>query len=157
MKRRRRPVSNQPAAVVSTPAAIPAGFLRRMAALVYDAILLAGTLFGATFAALAFRGGEAFRPHDPWFTGYLAAVSLLFFGWFWTHGGQTLGMRAWKIRLITADGAPMTWRRAVIRGAIAAPSAALLGLGYIWMLFDSQRRSWHDRASKTRIVLCQTG
>jgi uncharacterized RDD family membrane protein YckC len=131
----------------------PPGLFRRLAALLYDAVLLAGVLFASTLAVLPFRGGEAFGPHDPVFSAYLLGVGFLFFGWFWTHGGQTLGMRAWKIRLLATDGGPVSWRQAVIRYVCALISAACFGLGYLWVWFDSRKRSWHDLASGTRIVL----
>jgi uncharacterized RDD family membrane protein YckC len=120
--------------------------------MLYDTLLLAAVLFAATLALLPLRGGKAFAPGDPLFAAYLCGVAFLFFGWFWTHGGQTLGMRAWKIRLESADGDAVTWRAAAIRCAAAAVSAGLLGLGYLWVLIDPHKRSWHDHASRTRIV-----
>lgn len=129
-----------------------AGLFRRLAALVYDAMLLTGVLFAATLILLPFRKGAAFGPHDPFFTVYLLAVAFVFFGWFWTHGGQTLGMRTWRIRVVTLDGTPVTWRRAAARFAVALLSVGLFGLGYVWILFEPRKRSWHDLAAGTRVV-----
>jgi uncharacterized RDD family membrane protein YckC len=130
----------------------PAGLFRRLGALVYDALLLCGIGFAATLAVLPFQGGEAFRPHDPLFSIYLIFVGFLFFGWFWTHGGQTLGMRAWKIRIRTLDDTPLPWPRALIRYLVALLSLALFGLGFLWVLIDSGQRAWHDRAAGTWMV-----
>jgi uncharacterized RDD family membrane protein YckC len=130
----------------------PPGLLRRLSALAYDCVLLVGLLFAATLAILPLRGGEAFRPHDPAYFAYLLAVGFLFFGWFWTHGGQTLGMRAWRIRLVAADGTPVSWSQAALRYVCALASLALLGLGYFWVWIDPHRRGWHDLAAGTRLV-----
>lgn len=128
-----------------------AGLVRRLAALLYDWILLAAVLFTATGVVLLFRGGEALPPHSAWYSAYLVATGLFFFGWFWTHGGQTLGMRAWKLKLMAEGGAAISWRQALIRGLVALPAALLLGIGYGWMLLDPKRRCWQDIASSSRI------
>jgi uncharacterized RDD family membrane protein YckC len=84
---------------------------------------------------------------------YLVSTCLLFFIWFWTHGGQTLGMRAWRLKVVGVDGGPIGWRAAVVRcfGAILSWSA--LGLGYLWILVDREKLAWHDRMSATRLSL----
>lgn len=135
-----------------TPDRNPPGVLRRLAAFFYDMVVLAAVLFAATVVLLPLNGGEAFRPHHGLYSAYLVMVSFAFFGWFWTHGGQTLGMRAWKIRLCTTDGNPISWGQALIRFACGLISFGFAGLGFLWILFDSQGRSWHDLASGSRIV-----
>jgi len=130
----------------------PPGLFRRLGALVYDAILLTGLLFLATALLLPFRGGDAFRPNQLAYSAYLIGVCFAFYGWFWMHGGQTLGMRAWKIRLCVDDGTAMTWTRAAVRFAAALLSLGLFGLGYWWVLWDRRKRSWHDRLSGTHLV-----
>ena len=130
----------------------PAGFLKCSAALLYDLILLAATLFAATALLLIFRGGQAFAPHDPVYTISLVITSTFFFGWFWTHGGQTLGMKAWKIRLVTLDGGTPGWGHVAVRSLYAMIGMALFGGGYLWMLIDPKHRSWQDIASRTRVI-----
>ena len=163
--------------------AIP-GLLRRLTALFYDLLLLTAVLMLATLAALLGAhtvGFAAPAAGAHWFQLYLALVCYGFFGWFWTHGGQTLGMRAWRLRLQTADGHGVNWGQALIRVAVPL---TLLGLGllwldrqpktenasghsvlqyaaallpcavsYAWIQIDRQRRSWNDIASKSRVVL----
>ncbi len=144
----------------------PAGLVRRLAALVYDTLLVIAVLMvvgalvaGGTLLAL---GGEqgALYPAPPWFQGLMLAALggawYLLFAWFWTHGGATLGMQAWHLQVQRADGGPLDWRQASLRFAAAALSLASLGLGYAWLLFDPQRRSWHDRLSQTRVVRVDT-
>lgn len=127
------------------------GLLRRFAAICYDLLLLAAVLFAFTWATLLVRGGAAIAPDTVWYQLSLLAVSLLFYGWFWTHHGQTLGMRAWKIRVVRADGAPLSWRDALKRYFAAWLAALPAGLGYWWALLDSDAQCWHDRLSRTRL------
>jgi uncharacterized RDD family membrane protein YckC len=84
---------------------------------------------------------------------YLLLIAFAFFGWFWVHGGQTLGMRAWRLRLVSADGGPVSWKQAAIRFAAALLSWSCLGLGFFWALIDREKRAWHDRLSGTRLIL----
>lgn len=124
-----------------------------MGAVIYDALLLLAVLFLATAIVLPFNAGEAFATDQYVFSLYLLAVSLVFYGWFWTHGGQTLGLKSWKIKLCGLDGGSVSWRQASIRFFMAIVSLACFGLGFLWVLFDKNRLSWHDRISKTRLVL----
>lgn len=150
---------NHPA---DTPAAgAPAALPRRLAAIVYDTLLLFGVLFAAAVPVVALTawhlGAESFADGSPlagrpWFGLYLLAVSYAFYGWFWTHGGQTLGMRAWKLRVITAAGTPLGWGDALLRFSAALLSWLPAGLGFFWQLLDRDRLTWHDRLSGTRLI-----
>ena len=159
------PTFNQPATQPS------AGLLRRVGAIFYDGLLLLGTLFIATALVLLLTGGAAVPSANQWFPIYLLSICFLFYGWFWTHGGQTLGMRAWKIRLQQPGGEPVTWRQALLRFVLSslwAPLAILpwsipaldsrmkpaisLAMGGGFFLFTLLTR-WHDRYSNTRLVL----
>lgn len=126
---------------------------RRLAAIVYDAFLLGAVLF---VAAIPFAVAAAGRPMSPLtlrlFQVYLLAVAAAFFIGFWLHGGQTLGMRAWRLQIRAADGAALTWRQAWLRFAYALVSWTALGLGFAWSLIDRERCTWHDRWSRTRLV-----
>ncbi|MGH8550362.1 MAG: RDD family protein [Methylococcales bacterium] len=128
------------------------GVIRRLAAILYDTVVLIGLLFAATACILPFHEGEAIVPDQWLFPVYLVGVSFLFYGWFWTHGGQTLGMRAWKIRVISRSGGALTWPQALVRfiGAILSWSAA--GIGYWWIAFSKEHNGWHDSLSGSRIV-----
>ncbi len=130
----------------------PPGLIRRLAALAYDSLLLGGLWFAATALLLPFRHGRAFQSHDFFYTVYLILISFLFLGWFWTHGGQTLGLRVWHLKVCALDGGAIGWKQAAMRFIAAAVSLALFGLGFIWILFDRDKCSWHDRFSNTRII-----
>ena len=79
-------------------------------------------------------------------------VSFFFYGWFWTHGGQTLGMKAWGLYLIKPDGKFIDWSTALKRYSAALLSWACLGLGFTWILLDARKRTWHDILTNTQIV-----
>lgn len=131
-----------------------ASLLRRLAAIVYDVCLLFGVLFVASLAALPFTGDDPNRAHHPLFTIYIFMATFFFFGWFWTHGGQTLGMRAWRVRVVRHDdGAPITWMQAVLRFLMAIASWLVGGLGFLWSLFDKERRAWHDIYSESVLIV----
>jgi uncharacterized RDD family membrane protein YckC len=129
---------------------IPSNLLRRFAAIFYDLLLLLSVLFVATALILPFNAGQAFTK-SIYYSLYLLVVSFLFYGWFWTHGGQTLGLRAWKLSVLTFDEKPISWRHALLRFGSAIFSWCVFGFGFGWALFDKNNRCWHDKLSKTAI------
>ncbi len=131
----------------------PAGLFRRLAAMVYDGLLLAAVFMLAGFVALIVTGGEAVPSGSVWFQSYLLLIAMLFLCGFWLHGGQTLGLRSWRLRVESADGGPVDPRQALLRFAAAFLALAPVGLGLFWLLVDPERRAWHDRLSGTRVVL----
>jgi uncharacterized RDD family membrane protein YckC len=132
-----------------------AGLLRRLAALFYDSLLLLALWFVATALLLPFTGGEAVPPNNPLLPTYLLFISFFFYGWFWRHGGQTLGMRAWKLQLRNLRPGAISWWQVLLRILVAIPSALLFGAGYLWLLVDKRKLSWHDRCSETCVLHLQ--
>ena len=127
---------------------------KRLAAILYDSLLLAGVLMLMTLPFVLIVGSGQQKPFThAVFQIYLLSVSFGFFAWSWTHGGQTLGMRAWRLRLIRRDGASLSWRIAAARFACAGLSWLCLGLGFIWILLDKDRQAWHDRLTGTEIIV----
>lgn len=142
-------VSHPPSSEFQSP-----GVLRRLAALLYDSLLLLALWVLASLPYLALTGNTGNGgPARFGFQLYLTGIAVVFFGWFWVHGGQTLGMRAWRLRLVGKDGGPVDWKQAVTRLGAALLSAIPMGLGYVWVLFDPERLAWHDRLSATRLIL----
>jgi uncharacterized RDD family membrane protein YckC len=144
------------------PPDVPAGLLRRLGAVLYDAMLLLAVLMIATALFLPLTGGEALDPdaHPALEFIYRTVLVLLiigYFGIFWTRRGQTLGMASWRLRIERNDGAPLDWRDTAVRLAAAVLSWMPFGLGYLWIAVDPQRRAWHDRLSGTRILLVPKG
>jgi uncharacterized RDD family membrane protein YckC len=125
---------------------------RRLAALCYDVLLLAALVVCFTLVVLAARLGTAVPPGTWWFASSILAIAMAFFCGFWVHGGQTLGMRAWRIRVVRDDGTALTWLRAAARFGLAVVATLPFGLGLWWSMFDGERRAWHDRWTGTRVV-----
>ena len=114
-----------------------ASVLRRLSAIIYDSLLLAAVLMFAMALLTAFTGDKTGQSHNPFINSYLISVIFLFYAWFWTHGGQTLGMRAWKIRLEQEDGKPITWWHALLRFLTAIPSWGIFLLGLFFCMSSS--------------------
>ena len=127
--------------------------LRRLAAILYDSMLLIALWIGAGAIWVGFRGGEAAEPGSIAFQIYLLAVAWGFFVGFWCIGGRTLGMQAWRLRLIDGNGQRVSARAASYRFAMALVSWLLVGLGFLWALLDREGQTWHDRLSRTYLYL----
>lgn len=130
-----------------------ATLLRRFAAIFYDLLLLTAVLLVFSAAAVAMNQGNAVS--HPLYYLTLIVISFIFYGWFWTHGGQTLGLKAWKLQLTSDDQEAITWKQAAIRFIAAFPSLLPAGAGFFWMLLDKDRLTLHDRLSSTRIIRLQ--
>lgn len=117
--------------------------LRLLAAMLYDALIMFGLLMGATALLLPFNHGQSIPQGTVIYQLYLLVVLYLYFDVCWRKSGQTVGMKAWKIRLISDEGL-ISHRQTLIRFLGAFISLASLGVGYVL--------GWHDRWSGTKIV-----
>ncbi|HJY76975.1 MAG TPA: RDD family protein [Burkholderiales bacterium] len=125
------------------------GLPRRLASMVYEAILLFAVAFLAAWVFFFASGG---RDATAGSTRHLLQLCIgLFFAayflWSWLRGGQTLAMKAWRIRLI--DITPASALLRLILAALLVPS----GISLIWALFDRDRQFLHDRLARSRLVL----
>lgn len=126
--------------------------LRRLAAMLYDFLLLITILFFISFIFVAPFNINPEHPLYIIYQGCMFTIAFLFYAWFWTHGGQTLGMKTWKFKIIAVDGTNINWKTALVRFVVAIIAWLPFGLGYLWSLFDKQKRTWHDIASKTQLI-----
>lgn len=131
-----------------------AGLLRRLAALFYDALLLVAVWVAATLPFVWITDGapQGTLPRLA-FQLYLLAIAFGFFGWFWVHGGQTLGLRAWRLKVVDEHGRTLSWSRAAKRFLAAILSLVCAGIGLLWIMHDRDRRAWHDRLSGSWVVV----
>jgi uncharacterized RDD family membrane protein YckC len=130
----------------------PAALWRRVAAGLYDLLLVLALFMVLTGLVILARTGRAIDSGSVWFQLLLLAAWWLYFGWSWTHGGQTIGMRAWRLELRCEDaGAGVSWRQATVRFLGAGLSLIVAGLGFVWSLWDRDRLTWHDRLSHTSL------
>jgi uncharacterized RDD family membrane protein YckC len=117
-------------------------------------MLLSGVL-GVAFLLPELAIGMLFGrlPDGPVMVAHLFLVLLGYFLWFWSHGGQTLAMKTWKIRLVAAGVAAAPRRRQLLlRYLLCWPSLLCYGGGLFWALFDRERQFLHDRLAGTRLV-----
>ena len=136
---------------------VSAGFGRRLAALLYDALLMTALLVIFTTAAVMLFARTAITPETagPWAYVYRACLLLILAGYYllnWTRSGQTLGMRAWRLRAVTELGTRMGWKPAALRLPLSLLAWMPLGLGVLWLYFDSEHAALQDRLSRTRVV-----
>ncbi|MCL7929425.1 RDD family protein [Halomonas llamarensis] len=140
----------------------PAPLPRRLGALIYDGFLVAAIWIAVAVAHVAFfrfvvgQGAEEIGTSgvEVWTLRLLLVCSAIgFFAFSWTRGGMTLGMQSWRLRVETVDGYSITVWQSVVRCLVAWVSFTALGLGYWWVLFDRERRSWPDLVSGTRTVV----
>lgn len=131
--------------------------LRHLISMVYDALLVIALIFIVYAVALGIlvqvSGGEQ-EVLNPHVGQALVVLSLVgFYSAFWLKNGQTLGMQAWRIKLVAIDGGELRFSQAVLRCVGAAISAGCLGLGYFWKLVDRNGWYWHDYLSGTTLAL----
>lgn len=152
----------------------PASIRRRLAVMLYESLLLFGLLFiaGWLFGTLLQQRDALYLRHGLQY--WLFIVIGVYFIWFWSHGGQTLAMKTWRVQLATTDGGPVSMRRATLRYLLSwlwfVPGlllAKLLGV-QTWLLIlipaanvvlwaalallDPTRQFVHDRLAGTRLV-----
>lgn len=157
---------------------IPASLWRRLTAIIYDGLLLFAVLMISSALTIPFTGGKGIEQHSPILTLYFLAVIFLFNAWFWTHGGQTLGMRAWRIRIVQRNGQPLCWKLAFVRFLLNLPFWGYLLLitliasnkvnipfdldfipvwllyliAIVWLVIDQLPDNWRDKVGKARVI-----
>ena len=139
-----------------------ANLMRRLAALIYDAFLLFAITLGygglLLLVKILFNGLDDLENIQPgvfvqWlsFFGWLGAMSGYYFIC-WRKQGQTLGMKAWRIRLQQADGSVATAQQCLSRSLLATLSLACFGIGYLWCLVPPAKECLHDLYTGTQVV-----
>jgi uncharacterized RDD family membrane protein YckC len=148
---------------------------RRLAALMYEGVLLFGVVFLAGYLFSTLTQQRNGLTHHNWLAAWVGMVVGVYFVWFWTHGGQTLPMKTWRLRVVDArDGGRVSVLRAVLRYVLAwlwflPPLAVhpLLGLtvpqtlivALVWFVLyaavgrvGAARQFLHDRLAGTKVV-----
>ena len=134
-----------------------AGFVSRLVAFSIDAVLLVILIAAGSWITVQIeRIFEAFLPKDLGLGGaYVFAVPIIIGGYYvglWALTGATIGKWLLGLRVVGADGNPPTIARSLIRFVGYGLSAVVFFLGYIWVLFDEERRAWHDELAGTWVV-----
>jgi uncharacterized RDD family membrane protein YckC len=129
-----------------------APLLRRVLSLAYESLLLAAVLMTGALPFLLLTQEADRIVARASFQLYLLALAGFYFSWQWLHGGQTLPMKTWRLKLITRDGEPLTAARALRRVVFAIAGTLGLGAGFLWALVDPDGQFLHDRLAGTKIV-----
>lgn len=123
---------------------------KHIAALIYDVFPILGIFLVTSLTFVLFRSGDAVKPHTLWFQLILLTEVFLYFCYSWKKGGQTLGMRAWKISI--KNHHLITWQQVTIRFVLGMLSICMLGLGLWWRIWDKQHQTWMDKACGQPVV-----
>ena len=137
-----------------------AGLLRRFAAGIYDSfvmlaiIVFIGFFYVGLYKVITDSPNASAHPLLLQFVLFplLIFACFSFYTWCWMHGGSTLGMQAWRIRLIARNGNTLTIHQCIQRCGLACLSFACFGLGYWSALWHPEKLTWHDRGSKTQVI-----
>ena len=122
-----------------------AGFWRRFAASFIDGLVVGVVRI---IVAVALGGGLA------WLVSL--AVSAVYFTWFHGTSGQTPGDAALSIRVVDASsGGTIGYGRAFVRWLVSLVSGIVLAIGFLWMLWDKEKQTWHDKAAGSYVVPTQ--
>ena len=143
---------------------MPVSLFKRLISILYDQILviaifmLLGILMN-TLTTFIVNGGNAITEEHPFYlanqiilliTFFISSFS--FYSWFWVHGGQTLGMKTWRLLLQNEQGTTINLKQASIRYFAALLSWSVFGLGFLWSFVDDNKRCWHDILSGSHLV-----
>jgi uncharacterized RDD family membrane protein YckC len=148
---------------MNTPDLPIAPLWRRLAAIIYDSFLVFAIWIVVGFGVMSVFGineaqttngvlVELAPLHQYTLLAAMLLSALLFFGFFWTHSGQTLGMQAWRIKVQNTDGSAISWRQSVLRFCTAPFALLAAGLGYLMMLVDKEQRTLPDLVSSSQVV-----
>jgi uncharacterized RDD family membrane protein YckC len=138
-----------------------AGLMRRLAAMVYDGLILMAVLMAYGAIALTVKYSVLGATHvegekmELGVIGFaiMLVVVIAFYSFFWMRGGQTVGMKAWRLRLVNNQGLPVDLAQSIKRCIFACLSLGLGGMGYLWCLVDRNGMAAHDHLSGTQVVL----
>lgn len=139
-----------------------ASLTRRLAALMYDSLviialyILSGFVLVGAFKLLTQQFPEDTLPNAVYYS-LLFCVCFFYYNASWRRGGQTIGMKAWRIKLINEENHHIKLTQSMLRTGIGFFSLMICGAGFWWALIDKKSRSWHDMASLTRVVFIPKG
>lgn len=130
---------------------------KHLAAFVYDVFPVIGLLIVTSGITLVLRAGDGVKAHTWWFQAIILFEIACYYIYFWKVGGQTIGMKAWKIHIQpnNKNQSHLSWKQASLRFVVGILSTALLGTGLFWKIFSKDGKSWMDFASDSYTVKCE--
>ena len=128
------------------------GIARRLASMLYESLVVFAVLLSGFLLPQILLSAYGLGTRNRLLWLHVLALLARYFVWFWLHGGQTLPMKTWKLRLASTDGSALRPLQAILRYLAAWPSVLFFGIGIVWALVDKDRQFLHDRIAGTRIV-----
>ena len=125
--------------------------LRRLGAIAYD-IFLAFSLAFFIIGVVLILFFDKQAQNDLLIFSIALITIYFYFTWSWVKGRQTLGMKAWKFQVEQNNGENITQRQAFIRFVLAIVSFSIVGLGFVYQLFNKNNLTFHDKYSNTRLI-----
>ncbi|MFN0071906.1 MAG: RDD family protein [Chloroflexota bacterium] len=124
-----------------------AGFVPRLVSLIIDVVILivVQLVLAVVLSVLGDAGSSLAQ-------GLGVLIALAYDVYFFTSTGQTPGMKVMSIKLVNASGEIITMGQAIVRVVVAYISGIALGIGYLWMLWDGNKQTWHDKAATSFVV-----
>ncbi len=133
-----------------------ASFLRVLGAIIYDTLIVFAIVFvAAQWFPLIPETLQAELGVRMLKQVYVLSICFFYFAYSWRRGGQTIGMKSWRVKIIQANQTTSipSWKQCIVRFGIAIVSWGAAGLGFLWMLLIPAHLSWHDMASHTRLIV----
>ncbi len=140
-----------------------AGFFSRFIALIIDSFMISilAVIFSFILGWIIALMGNT----DSNILGFIAGTlslllivvlflfQFLYFGYFWSKDGQSIGMKLLNIKVVDREGGPVSFFKAALRGSVGYwISSLVFSLGFIWAAFDAHGETWHDKIFNTRVV-----
>jgi len=131
------------------------GFFRRIFSLFYDSLIIAAIILVISLL-IVFMNGESIDSNS--FLSFIQFGIILlsgpiFYSYYWIrNNGQTIGMQAWNIRVISLSGGEITFQQSLVRCISSVISFSFLGLGYLAIIFNKNKMGWADKLSSTKII-----
>lgn len=121
--------------------------------MLYDTLAVVALMFAVAAIAITLNRGEAVEGVASSLLGAALMVTwLAYLAVSWRGGGQTLGMRAWRLQLVNDRTGRVRLWQILMRWLGGVAGLAVFGLGYLWGLFRRDRRAWPDLFSATRVT-----
>ena len=126
---------------------------KHFAAFLYDIFPLLGLFILTSLIVAIIRKGNIVAQHTLWFDILIFSEMAMYYIYSWKTGGQTIGMRAWKFKILpNGEQANLTWSQSLLRFIIGIVSTLLFGLGLFWKLISKKNQSWMDLASASNTI-----
>lgn len=125
---------------------------RYLAVIIYDMFLLFGLLLFITVIASFLNNGNPPSSDNLVYRLFLLASIIFFYHYSWRKSGQTLGMKAWKVKLVTLDNKPISFGQSILRMTLGLANIVTICLGYFWKYTNTSRLTLMDVFSKTKLI-----